>query len=81
MKMIQAYEQTATSGTIRGSFRKVGMISHTTTRPFKIRIDEDIMRQSPGFQVGWERNVSIDDLSRRRQMQRFGIINSEFLPV
>jgi hypothetical protein len=55
------------------------MILDTTTRPFKIRIDEDIMRQSPGFQAVWERNVSIDDLSRRRQMQRFGIINSEFL--
>jgi hypothetical protein len=81
MKMIQAYEQTATPGTIRGSFRKAGMISNTTTRPFKIHIDEDIMRQSPGLQAVWERNVSIDDLSRLKQMQRFGIINSEFLPA
>jgi hypothetical protein len=80
-KMIQAYEQTATSGTIRGPFRKAGMIPNTTTRPFKIRIDEEIMRQSPCFQAVWERNVSIDDLSRRRQMQGFGIINSEFPPA
>jgi hypothetical protein len=80
-KMIQAYEQTATSGTIRGSFPRAGMISDITTRPFKIRVDEDAMRQSPGFRAVWERNVSIDDLSRRRQMQRFGIINSEFLPA
>jgi hypothetical protein len=81
MKMIQADEQTATSGTIRGSFDKVGMILDTTTRPFKVRIDEGIKRESPGFQVIRERNVSIGGLSRRRQMQRFGIINSEFVPA
>jgi hypothetical protein len=80
-KMIQAPEQTATSGTIKGSFRRAGMIPDTTTRPLKIRIDEEIMRQSPGFLAIWERNVSIDDLSRRRQVQRFGIINSQFLPA
>jgi hypothetical protein len=67
-KMIQSYEQTATSGTIRESFHKAGMISDTTTKPFKIRIDDRTMRQSPGFQAGWEQNISIDDLSRRRQM-------------
>jgi hypothetical protein len=49
MKMIQADEQTAISGTIRRSFRKAVMIPDTTTRPFKIVIDEDIMRQSPSF--------------------------------
>jgi hypothetical protein len=81
MIMIQADEQTATSGTIRGSFRKAGMIPDITTIPFKIRIDNSIMKQSPGFQAAWERNVLINDLSRRRQMQRFGIINSEFLPA
>ena len=80
-KLVQAYEQTATSSTIRGSFRRAGMIPDTTTRPYKIMVDEAIMRESPGFQAVWERNVSVGDLSRRRQMQRFGIINSEFLPA
>jgi hypothetical protein len=78
-KMIQTYEQTAASGIVIRSFCKAKMIPDTTTRPFKIRADEDIMRQSPGFQAVWERNVLIDDLSRGRHMQRFGIINSEFL--
>jgi hypothetical protein len=57
------------------------MTAHTTSRPDKSMVDEAIMRESSGFQVVGERNVSVDDLSRRRQMQRFGIINSEFLPA
>jgi hypothetical protein len=80
-KLIQAYEQTATSSTIRGSFRRAGMIPGTTTRPYEIMVDEAIMREIPGFQALSERNVSVEDLSRRRQMQRFGIINSESLPA
>jgi hypothetical protein len=54
MKMTQPDEQTATSGTVRGSFRKARMIPDTTIRPFKILIDEEIMRQNPGFQAVWE---------------------------
>jgi hypothetical protein len=57
------------------------MIPDTTTRLDKIMVDEAIMRESPGFQAVWERNVSVEDLSKRRQMQRFDIINAEFLPA
>jgi hypothetical protein len=35
-KLIQAYEQTATSGTIRGAFRKAVLEMNTSMRPFKI---------------------------------------------
>jgi hypothetical protein len=80
-KLIQVYQQTATSSTIRRSFRRAGMIPDTTTRRYKMMVDEAIMRESPGFQTVWEGNVSVEDLSRRRQMQRFGIINAEFLPA
>jgi hypothetical protein len=78
-KLIQANEQTATSGTIRGVFRKAGLETDTSTRPFKIRVVEEVVRANPGFREAWERNVSIDELSIRRQQHRFGIINSEFL--
>jgi hypothetical protein len=80
-KLIQADEQTATSSTIRGSFRKAEMIADTITRPYKIMVDEPIMKEIPGFQAAWEQNVSVEDLSRRRQMQRFAIIDAEFLPA
>jgi hypothetical protein len=54
VKLIQAYEQAARSSTIRGSFRRAEMIPDTTTRPYKIMVDEAIMRESPGFQAVWE---------------------------
>jgi hypothetical protein len=35
-KMIQAYAQTATSSTIRGSFHRAGLEHDITGRPFKL---------------------------------------------
>jgi hypothetical protein len=80
-KLLQAYEQTATSATIRGSFRKAGLEANVTTRPFRIRVSEQKLRENPGFQELWARDIQVEELSRRRQMQRFGVINSEFLPA
>jgi hypothetical protein len=80
-KLVQAYEQTATSSSSRGSFKKVGMDLDITARPFRIRIVEQILRENPGFKEVWDRNVLLGDLSTLRQMQRFGIINSEFVPA
>jgi hypothetical protein len=48
-KLIQAYEQTVTSRTIRGSFHRAGMTADTITRSYKIVVDEVIMRESAGF--------------------------------
>jgi hypothetical protein len=78
-KIVQAYEQTARSSTIRRSFRRAGMGMDVTARPFKIHVDEEAVRTAPCVQSVWERDVSLGDLSRRRQMQRFDIINAEFL--
>jgi hypothetical protein len=77
-QLLQAYEQAATSATIMGSFRKAGMDLDVTALPFRIRIVEQTQRENPGFKEVWDRNISLDDLSRRRQLQRFGIMNSEF---
>jgi hypothetical protein len=52
-KLIQAYEQTATSSTIRGSFRKAGYEHDTATRPFKLRVVQERLRENPGFQEMW----------------------------
>jgi hypothetical protein len=78
-KLIPAYEQTATWATVRGSFHKVGLDLNTTIRPFRVRVVEQMLRENPGFKEVWDRNVSIEDLTRRRQVKRFGIINSEFV--
>jgi hypothetical protein len=77
----QAYKQAATSATIRRSFRKAGMGLDVTTLPLRIRVVEQTQRENPGFKEVWDRSVSLDDLSRRRQLQRFRIINSAFPPA
>jgi hypothetical protein len=69
INLIQAHEQISASRTIMRSFRRAGMTQDATTRPYRIMVDEVTMRESPGFQVIWERNVSIDDLLRRRRMK------------
>jgi hypothetical protein len=79
--LIQVDEQISTSSTIMRSFRRAGMTQNTTTRPYMMMVDKVTMRESPSLQVIWEENLSIDDLFRRRQMQRSDIINSEFLPT
>jgi hypothetical protein len=53
-KLTQAYQQTATSSTIRRSFRRAGMTQNTTTRPYRIMVDEATIRESPGFRAVWE---------------------------
>jgi hypothetical protein len=80
-QLLQAYEQAATSATIRGSFRKAGMDLDVRALPFRIRMGEQKLRENPGFKEVWDRNVSLHDLSRRWQLQRFEIIGSEFLPA
>jgi hypothetical protein len=64
-KFVQAYEQTGTSSVIRTSVKKERMDLEVTTKPFKIRIVERTMRESPDSNKVWHENVSFDDLSRR----------------
>jgi hypothetical protein len=80
-KLVQAYEQTqtATSMTIRGALRRAGMYPDIGTKPFRMRFDEEQLKDCPGFIEIWNHNISIEDLSRRRRLHRFGVINSEFL--
>jgi hypothetical protein len=79
-RLIQVYGQTATSLTIRGSFRRAGLSANTRVRPFRLQFNDAVLRENPGFKEIWDRNISIEELSRRRQAHRFGIINEEFLP-
>jgi hypothetical protein len=48
-KLIQAYEQTATSSTIRGSFRRTGLSPKSGTKPFRLQFDGEKLRENPGF--------------------------------
>jgi hypothetical protein len=78
-RFIQAYEQTAISLTISGSFTKAGLSANTTVRPFRLQFDDAVLRENPGFKDIWDRKISLEELSRRRQAHRFEIISEEFL--
>jgi hypothetical protein len=80
-QLLQPHQQAATSPTIRGSFRKAGLDVDVTILPFRIRMVEQTLRENLGLNEVLHRLVSLDDVSRRRQLQRFGIINSGFLPA
>jgi hypothetical protein len=77
-KIGRAYEQTATSFTIRLCCRKAGLSPDTQARPFKLELIEEALRRNDGFTKVWDRNISGAELSRRRRGQRSGIPNTEF---
>jgi hypothetical protein len=54
-KLVQAYQQTGTSSTIRGSFRQAGMVPDTPVRPFKLAFKEERIRGERMVQgnMGW----------------------------
>jgi hypothetical protein len=47
--LIQTYEQTATSSTIRRSLRKAGLEQEVTARSFKLEVVKESLRENPGF--------------------------------
>jgi hypothetical protein len=78
-KITRACEQTATSFTIRSCFGKVGLSPNTQTRPFKLEFNEEALRQNDGFKELRDRHISAAELCGRRRVQRFEILNAEFL--
>jgi hypothetical protein len=73
-RLVQAYQQTATSGTAGGSFRKAEIVPDTSVRPFKLAFEEERIRGNEGFREIGDRDVRIEELSRKRQAHGFGIV-------
>jgi hypothetical protein len=48
-KLVQAYEQIATSLAVRSCFRKAELSPSTQTRPFKLGYNEGALRQNDGL--------------------------------
>jgi hypothetical protein len=65
-KLGQAYQQTATSMTIRASFGKVELVQDTSSRPFSLMFDEEEVGDSAGFKDTSNRIIKIEKSSRRR---------------
>jgi hypothetical protein len=77
-KLLNAYECAATSSNIRGAFRKAGFLIDTKTNPFRVKFDDSIVRENPGFKELWERNFSLSNISARRRNSPFGFINERY---
>jgi hypothetical protein len=77
-KLLQAYEQVAASFTIHSVFRKAGLIPEFKSRLLRPHFNEDVLRANPGFSEIWNFNISLDQLSKRRQLYQFGLINADF---
>jgi hypothetical protein len=60
---------------ISGAFSAIGFSYDISHEPYELLFDEKKFRQSRGFFELWERDVSMDSLSRRRQQIKFGRIN------
>jgi hypothetical protein len=43
-----------------------------------LRFREEVLRHNPGFQGIQELDIKIEEISRRKQLERFEIMNSEF---
>ena len=80
-KILQSYEKSATCFNIRGSFEKAGLTSDMTKKPRILKFSIQKVINNSGFKQLWNLNIKIEDLSKRRLSQRFGIINTDFLPT
>jgi hypothetical protein len=78
-RLLQTSEQTGTSMTIRESFQKAGLYPDLGSRPFKVRFDEEKLRENVGFKKLWKRNISIEGLSLRRRILTSGVTKTQFL--
>jgi hypothetical protein len=62
-KLAQASEQTATWVTIHTSLLTAGKIADTSSRPFRLKVDEGTPWENEGFKEIWDRDFKIKELS------------------
>jgi hypothetical protein len=65
-KLVQVYEQTFTSMTIRALFCKAGLVPDTSSRPFRLRFDKEEVRENAEFKEILDYNIKMAELFRRR---------------
>ena len=80
IKILNAHEKVATSFNIRSAFRRAGLVPIPGTEPKKLEFVAENVVKNPGFRQIWELNIKAEELPKRMQNQKFGIMNEEFLP-
>jgi transposase len=79
-KLLKSYEKTGTSFTVRASFIRAGFRFNIENNPYTLEFDEEAVKRNPGFQEIWEKNYTVEDLTRRRSLSKFGLMNLQYLP-
>jgi hypothetical protein len=59
--------------------QEAGTDLNIVIQPFRIRVVRQTPRENPTFKAVRHRNVLFEERSRRRPLQQFEIINSEFV--
>jgi hypothetical protein len=59
-KFAQAYQQTAMSITIRGSFRKARLVPDTSVPPFRLNVEKERIQENEAFRAIWDREIKIE---------------------
>jgi hypothetical protein len=58
------------------AFAAIGFTHDIDQIPYGLLFDEEKFRQKPGFVELWERNMSLESLSKRQREVKFGWIKN-----
>ena len=70
-----------TGSRIRSNFNRAGFVNDTSKNPHRLIFDENLLKENPGFKELYDANVSIEQLSTRRQNHKFGWINEQYYQI
>jgi hypothetical protein len=71
----ESWEIAGTSRNIRSSFAASGLLPDISVTPYRVRFDEKILRESPDFIEAYQKKISVQSLSPRRQRTIWGAAN------
>lgn len=76
-KIIDSYDETMTGKKIRSAFLKAGFVLETNENPIKVKFDEEIVKNNPGYKELEEANIKLSEISERRRNNTYGWINKQ----
>jgi hypothetical protein len=74
-RIFHLMKQTLVEDDVRSAFTQLGFRYDIETNPSVLRLDEQVLRPSPGFTSLWEQNYPFEKLSQRRENTSFGWVN------
>jgi hypothetical protein len=75
LRIYRTFKQTMIEPNIWGAFHECGLEFDTSVEPYRLRLNEEKLRNSEGFREIWSLDFPPEKLSARRRNARFGWIN------